>query len=206
MVKGVKDIAVYPAPFGGKPNKNIYTFKQEMLDALKTNQIPEKDKVKVLKKYLRGAPGDSIGNNSTVKTIDEAFAILIQGFGNPRETWSSILNNFKKKCMNAKGWSTYGSYERCQLIFKTVEFLRQALSYAEEFPRLSNEILHPNTVYAVVKVLPKYLYNDIRKIPEFIDDLDSSSESAGKKCIVKMKEIMEQEQKVVMKEVTVTNL
>ena len=27
LVKGVKDIAVYPAPFGGKPNKNIYTLK-----------------------------------------------------------------------------------------------------------------------------------------------------------------------------------
>ena len=62
-------------------------------------------------------------------------------------------------------------------------FLRQALSYAEEFPRLSNKILHPNTVYAVVKVLPKDLYNNIRKIPEFSDDLDSSSESARKKCI-----------------------
>ena len=149
LVKGKKDIAVYPSPFGGKPNKNIYTFKQEMLDALATNQIPEKDKVKVLKKYLRGAPGDSIGNNSSVKTIDEAFTILIRAFGNPRETWSSILNNFKKKFMNAKGWSAYESYERRQLIFKTVEFLRQALSYAEEFPQLSNEIFHPNIVYAV---------------------------------------------------------
>ena len=77
LVKNVKDIAVYPSPFGGKLNKNVYTFKQEMLDALATNQIPEKDKVKVLKKYLRGAPGDSIGNNSTVNTIDEAFTVLI---------------------------------------------------------------------------------------------------------------------------------
>ena len=53
----------------------------------------------------------------------------------------------------------------------------------------------------MVEVLSKDLYNDIRKIPEFINDLDSSSELAGKKCIVKMKEIMEQEQKVAMKEV-----
>ena len=45
LVKGVKDIAVYPAPFGGEPNENVYTFKQEMLDALKTNQISEQDKV-----------------------------------------------------------------------------------------------------------------------------------------------------------------
>ena len=105
--------------------------------------------------------------------------------------------------MNAKGWSTYGSYERRQLIFKTVEFLRQALSYAEEFPRLSNEILHPNTVYAVIEVLPKDLYNKVREIPQFIVDLDSSSELAGKKYIIKMREIMEQEQKVAMKEVNV---
>merc|ERR1712082_154827 len=126
LVKGVKDIAVYPAPFGGKPNKNVYTFKHEMLDALKTNQIPEKDKVKVLRKYLKGAPRESVGENTTVKSVDEAFAILI---GNPREMWSSILNDFKKKCTNAKCWSIYGMYKRCKLTFRTVEFLRKALSY-----------------------------------------------------------------------------
>ena len=103
MVKGVKDIAVYPSPFGGKPNKNVYTFKQEMLDALKTNQIPEKDKVKVLRKYLKGAPGESIGDETTVKSVDKAFTILIEAFGNPKETWSSILSDFKKKCTNEKG-------------------------------------------------------------------------------------------------------
>ena len=74
-----------------------------MLDALATNQISEKDKVKVLRKYLKGAPRESVGENTTVKSVDEAFIILIRAFGNPRETWSSILNNFKKKCMNTKG-------------------------------------------------------------------------------------------------------
>ena len=87
------------------------------------------------------------------------------------------------------------------MTFKTIEFLRQALSYAEEFLQLSYEIFHPNTVYAVIEVLPKDLYNKVREIPVFVNDLNSSSESAGKKCIIKMKEIMEQEQKVAMKEV-----
>ena len=40
LVKGLKDIAVYPAPFGGKPNENVYTFKQKMLHTLATNQNP----------------------------------------------------------------------------------------------------------------------------------------------------------------------
>ena len=175
LVKSVKDIAVYPSPFGGKPNKNVYTFKQKMFDALATNQIPERDKVEVLRKYLKGAPRESIGDDTTVKSVDEAFAILIRAFGNPSETWSSILNNFKKKCMNAKGWSAYGSYERRQLTFRTVEFLRQALGYAEEFPKLSNEIFHTNTVDSVIEVLPKDLFREIRRTPEFINYLDSSS-------------------------------
>ena len=93
-----------------------------MLDA--TNQIHEKDKVKVLRKYLKVAPRESVGDDTTVKSVDEAFAILIRAFGNPSETWSSILNNFKKKCTNAKGSSVYGTYERLQLTFRTVEFLR----------------------------------------------------------------------------------
>ena len=58
-----------------------------MLDALATNEIPERDKVKVLRKYLKGALRESIGDDTTVKSVDEAFTILIQAFGNPRETW-----------------------------------------------------------------------------------------------------------------------
>merc|ERR1712240_728449 len=192
LVKGVKNIAVYPAPFGGKPNENVYTFKQKMLHALATNQIPERDKVKVLRKYLKGAHRDSIGDDTIVKSVDEAFAILIRAFSNPRETWLSILNDFKKKCMNIKGWNVYGSYERRQLTFRTIEFLRKALSYAEEFPQLSDEIFHPSTVDAVIKVCPETLFLEIRRTDEFTDNFDSSSESVGKKCIIKMKEIMEQ--------------
>ena len=97
LVKNVRNVAVYPAPLRGKPNKNIYTFKQKMLDALATNQIPERDKVEVLRKYLRGAPRESISDDTTVKSVNEAFTILIEAFGNPRETLCSILNDFKKK-------------------------------------------------------------------------------------------------------------
>ena len=56
LVKNVRNVAVYPPPFGGKPNKNIYTFKREMLDALEKNQIPERNKIEVIRKHLKGAP------------------------------------------------------------------------------------------------------------------------------------------------------
>ena len=72
---------------------------------------------------------------------------------------------------------------------------QETLSYAEEFPQLSNGIFHPNTVEAVIKVLPEVLFHKIRDSEEYIDNLYSSSESMGKKCIIKIKEIMEVEQK-----------
>ena len=87
------------------------------------------------------------------------------------------------------------------MTFRRVEFLRKSLSYADEFPQLSNDIFHPNTVDAVIKVLPEVLFHKIRYSEEYIDNLHSSSESRGKKCITKIKEIMELEQKVAIKDV-----
>ena len=69
--------------------------------------------------------------------------------------------------MNAKGLSVYGTYERRQLTFRTVEFLRKAVIYAEEFPQVSEEIFHPSTVDAVIKMLPETLFNKIRYPDEY---------------------------------------
>ena len=54
-----------------------------MLDALKTNQIPERNKVKLLKKHLGRAPRECIEDDTSVKSINEAFTILIKVFGDP---------------------------------------------------------------------------------------------------------------------------
>ena len=75
------------------------------------------------------------------------------------------------------------------------------MGYAEEFPKLSNKIFHTNTVDSVIEVLPKDLFLEIRKTTEFIDDLDSASELTGKKCIIKLMEIMELEQKCAIRDV-----
>ena len=75
-----------------------------MLDALDSNQIPERDKVEVLRKHLKGAPRESVGDDASIKTIEEAFKTLLKAFGNPQETWTSIVKEFKMKCDNPKGW------------------------------------------------------------------------------------------------------
>ena len=49
------------------------------------------------------------------------------------------------------------------------------MGYAEEFPKLSNEIFHTNTVDSVIEELPKDLFWEIRKTPESINDIHSAS-------------------------------
>ena len=88
--KPVKELSVYPAPFGGKANENVYKFKQKMIEAMEANQIAEKDKIEVLRKHLKGFPKDSISDDVNVKNVTEAFEILIKAFGNPSATWEAI--------------------------------------------------------------------------------------------------------------------
>ena len=49
---------------------------------MEVNQIAEKDKVEVLRKYLRGFPKESIDDDVNFKTITEAFEILFKAFRN----------------------------------------------------------------------------------------------------------------------------
>ena len=126
----------------------------------------------------------------------------MEAFGNPEETWASIMNEFQKKCNNVKGWSARGSYERRQLIFKTNDFLMKALKYAEDFPQLSSEIFHSSTINAICKVLPESLFDKIRYTDEYIINLQESdsNETRRKKCIKKMKAIMEVELQMAIKD------
>ena len=125
-----------------------------------------------------------------MKSINEVF-------GDPNEMWSWILNNFKRKCTNARAWNAFGSYNRRLLTFRTVNFLKKALYYTEEFLQLSSIIFPSSTLNTVIEVLPKFLFHKIRETDEYINNLHSKSES----MIIKIKEIMELEQMRAIKDV-----
>ena len=61
--KPVKELSVYPKLFGGKVNENIYKFKQKMIKAMEGNQIAEKDKIEVLRKYLKEFQKESMSDD-----------------------------------------------------------------------------------------------------------------------------------------------
>ena len=185
--KPVKELSVYPAPFGGKANENVYKFKQKMIEAMEANQIAEKDKIEVLRKHLKGFPKDSISDDVNVKNVTEAFEILIKAFGNPSATWESIQKDFLNKCSNPSGWQLKGSYVRRQLVFKTADFLKKALQYSIDFKELSNEILSKRTILSVYKVLPSEI---VLKVNESLEGIKLEE---SKRVIEKLRDFMEKE-------------
>ena len=63
---------------------------KKFLDALEANQVREKDKVEVLKKHLKGLAKKSIGDDTNITSMKEAFEILELAFSNTRDTWNAI--------------------------------------------------------------------------------------------------------------------
>ena len=63
--------------------------------------------------------------------------------------------------------------------------VRKALSYAEEFPQLTEEIFHPSTVDSVMKVLPDILFHKIRDSKEYDGNPSSSRVSYQRFDLIK---------------------
>ena len=103
-------------------------FKEKFLNALKANQIRERDKVEVLKKHLKGYPKESIGDDWDVTSITEAFRILEQTYGNTRDTWDAAVRDFEKKCNIPDIWEKEATAEKRQLVIKIKDFLLQITS------------------------------------------------------------------------------
>ena len=80
LVKASKETAVYPAPFSGADGENIFKFLDKMEEALVVNQVREKDKTEVLRKYLKGTAKDHFPSEDYV-TFADAKTFLITRFG-----------------------------------------------------------------------------------------------------------------------------
>ena len=63
LSKTVKEVAVYPPPFGGAKGEDVYKFKEKFVEAVTANQIRERDKVEVLRKHLKSSAKQCIGDH-----------------------------------------------------------------------------------------------------------------------------------------------
>ena len=76
---------------------------------------------------------------------------------------------------------------RCQIVFKTADFLKKALQYSIDFQELSKEILGKRTILSVYKVLPVDI---VQKVNKSLEDIKLEE---SKKVIEKLRDYMEKE-------------
>ena len=162
LSKPVKEPAVYPSPFGGTEKEDVYKFKEKMLEAIVTNQIREKDKVAVLRQYLKGKAKDWIGEH--YESIDKAFEALLSHFGLAKKTWEAKVNEFIKVCNKPQDWIAVGTDARTSVIGKACEFIREAEKLAVDHPDLKDTIIGHETVGKLLEVIPPELKLEVQKL------------------------------------------
>ena len=164
LTKPVREVAIYPPPFGGTASENVYKFRDKMTEAIQANQIREKDKPDIVRKYLKGFAKEVTGDNH--KTFDDLIKYLIKTFGNPDNTWSTRLENFVRKCTNPKGWSSIGSHEILGLVARTCEFLREAEQLASDYKEMESTVYSKGTIDAVIQVIPPIISDKIWELTQ----------------------------------------
>ena len=153
LCKGVKELAIYPDVFSGKESEDIFDFKEKMVDALRTNQIREKDKITVLRKYLKGEAKDMIGQH--YEKFDDAMNALMDHFGLAQKTWEFKVKDFVNKCKKPDIWRTVGTRSRQVLIGRTCEFIREAEKLSKSHPSLKSTIISHSTIGTIFSIIPE---------------------------------------------------
>ena len=194
LSKSVKDLAVYPPVFKGKEGEDVYKFKEKMLEALTTNQVREKDKVEVLRKYLGGDAKKFIGEH--YENIGKAFEALLDHFGLAKTTWKFKLNEFLMKNNNPPAWSSHGK-ERVLIIASVLEFIREAEKIAVDHKDLKKTIISDETTARLFEIIPENL---IEKIQEKGDGPDTEEEVRFQN----MKKVLEHQHKLAQERIQFT--
>lgn len=154
LSRTVKELAPYPQTFNGNRHENVYKFIKKMKEALTTNQIREKDKVDVLRKYLGGHAKTVIGDH--YKTFKEATDRLLDHFGSPMNIWEGIKERLVRSCKKAQDWMKDGTKEKVSILAVALEFFREAEYLATEYSNeLSSTIYSAPTVELVISILPR---------------------------------------------------
>ena len=150
LTKPVKDVAVYPPPFGGNDNEDVYKFKEKMLEAITTNQIREKDKVEVLRKYLKSGARTMVGDHC--ESIDKAFEALLNHYGLARKTWNAKVKMFLEVCKKPTDWVARGTKARRTVLTKTCDFIRAAEKLSKDHTDLKGTIISHATNEKIFEV------------------------------------------------------
>ena len=162
LSKAVKEVAVYPPVFGGTDGEDVYKFKEKLVEAITANQVREKDKIDILRKYLKGKAKKMIGEH--YETFDKALEALLSHFGLAKKTWENKLKEFVKDCQKPLHWLAYGTNDRLTVIGSTCQFLREAEKLAKDHDDLKNTIISHTTIDEIFKVIPQAMVEKVLEL------------------------------------------
>ena len=166
-----KSSVVFPEPFKGVMGENVFKFKKEIVAAIKDTQVKKADQVRTLIKYLKGDAKSRVGDHQP--SLEAALKVLEDFYGNPNLIWLRYRQDFEKEFsgnVNAK-WGTLGSTKRIDAIARLIEFIRQAVQFAEDYPQLKEDILSAYTVKLLMKSMP---LEEVRMVYLSIDEVNAT--------------------------------
>ena len=178
-----KSSVIFPEPFKGVLGENIFKFEKEIIAAIKNTQVKKADQVRTLLKYLKADARARVGDHQT--SLEAALQVLKDFYGNPNLIWLKYKQDFEKEFCGKIGnkWGSLGSTKRIDAIARLMEFIRQALHFAEEYPQLKDDILSAYTVKMIMKSMPE---EEIRMMYLSIDEVTASHQDK----IEKIQEIL----------------
>ena len=178
-----KASVVFPEPFKGNYGENVFKFKEELVAAVKDSQVKKGDQVKTLMKYLKGEAKARVGDHQP--SLEAALDVLVEFYGNASLIWMKCKQDFQQGFSGdiAKHWGDLGSTKRVDAIAKVMEFIRQALQYADDYPKLKEEIISSHTVAILTSTMP---VDYLEMVYLAIEDADATPQDK----IDKMQEIL----------------
>ena len=130
----VKENIVYPKPFSGRSGENVYKFVKDFQDAIAADQVREVDKVKKLMLLLKDDTKKAVGEH--YKVLPDALNELERPFGNEEIVWDKIQADINEKLGDYKKWGKGFSRDRLTATSVLLDFLREAINLAKDYPEL----------------------------------------------------------------------
>ena len=126
-----------------------------MEKALLSNQVKEGDKVKILKKYLKGEAKELL-DKAEFENFRSAIDCLHMYFkGHKQRIWSKMLDDYETKAKNASDkWPRCGPQEKKTILSRTCLLLNEAEKLAKRDPELAEKVYSDKTVETLMKLNP----------------------------------------------------
>ena len=90
----------------------MFIHPHSLKEAMIANQIAENNKIKVLKKHLRGSALNTLGANESYESFEKALDILKEHHKQTQDIWRKLKEDYIRQCKKPASWSSLGSYER----------------------------------------------------------------------------------------------